>query len=46
MKGEEAETLGNEKEGQTDVLNIVTFEVETPHQPVVSADPPLEAVWV
>ena len=46
MKGEEAETLGSEKEGQTDVLKIVTSEVETPHQPVIGADPLSKAVWV
>ena len=46
MKGEEAETLRSEKEGQADVLKIVASEVETPHQPVVGADPLSKAVWV
>ena len=46
MQGEEAETLRGEKEGQADAFKIVASEVETPHQPVISADPLSEAVWV
>ena len=46
MKGEEAETLRSEKEGQADAFKIVASEVKTSQQPVVGADPLPKAVWV